>query len=107
VQVSLHTQKFKPIPSLCPYLLTDFFDLKLLTPPLKQMLNVDIAGFLPSSLCSQSALEWRGYFSARGTPKETESLCDENFSQHFSCDKMVYNTYCDIPKEYLVTKTSL
>jgi hypothetical protein len=28
VQVSLHSKKFKHIPSLCPYLLTDFFDLK-------------------------------------------------------------------------------
>ncbi len=28
VLVSLHTKKFKHIPSLMPYLLTDFFDLK-------------------------------------------------------------------------------
>jgi hypothetical protein len=28
MQVSLHTKKFKQIPSLCHYLLTDFFDLK-------------------------------------------------------------------------------
>jgi hypothetical protein len=28
MQVSLHTKKFKHIPSLVPYLLTDFFDLK-------------------------------------------------------------------------------
>jgi hypothetical protein len=36
--------------------------------------------------------------------KETK-LCDEKFCcQHFFCDKMVYNTYCDIPKEDSVTK---
>jgi hypothetical protein len=28
LKVSLHTKKFKPILSLCPYLLAKFFDLK-------------------------------------------------------------------------------
>jgi hypothetical protein len=48
-----------------------------------------------------------GIFLGPIMPKETESLFDENFFQHFSCDKMVYNAYCDIPKEDLVTKISL
>jgi hypothetical protein len=56
VQVPLHTKMFKQIPSLCPYLLTDFFDLKMLAPPQKQLFNVDTADFLPARLCSQSPL---------------------------------------------------
>ncbi len=69
------------------------------------MLN--IAGFLPASLCSQSALEWREYFSAELNQKKKKVCVMKIFFQHFSCDKTVYDTYCDIPKEDLVTKTSL
>ncbi len=104
-----HTKKFKQIPSLCLYLLTDFFDWKLPTAPLKRLFNVDTAGFLPASLRSQSPLQWkwREYYSAWVTLKRN-IVCVMKifFIKHFSCDKL-FITHCDIPKEDLVTKTWL
>ncbi len=73
---------------------------KLLTPPLKQLFNVDTAGFLPASLRSQSPLQWkwREYYSAQVTLKRNIVCVMKIILKHFSCDKIVYNTYCDIPK---------
>jgi hypothetical protein len=72
----------------------DFFDLKLLTPLLKQLFNVDFAGLHPASLCSQSPLQWREYFSAQPKlgQKKHKVRVIKKFFQHFSHDKIVNNT---------------
>jgi hypothetical protein len=54
----LTTQKdFNKFPH-CVLIYWLFFDLKMLTPPVKQLLIVKIGGFLSANLCSQPPVQW-------------------------------------------------